>query len=130
MLVLDENVPADQRHSLRKWRVRFRVIGLDLASWGTTDENLIPTLHRLPRPTFFTLDQNFYRRDWAHHGYCLVWLDVADDRAAEFVRRFLRHPKFDTQTKRMGKVVRVHPGGIRYWQRVAQGWQSVEWPPP
>src|SRR5688572_17847809 len=83
MLVLDENVPADQRHSLRKWRIRFRVIGVDVAAWGTTDENLIPALHGLPRPTFFTLDQNFYRRDWVHRGYCLVWLDVADDRAAE-----------------------------------------------
>ena len=130
MLVLDENVPAGQRLLLRKWRVHFRVIGVDVASWGTTDENLIPALHCLARPTFFTLDRNFYRRDWVHRGYCLVWLDVADDRAAEFVRRFLRHPKFDTQTKRMGNVARVHPGGIRYWQRVAQGWQSVEWPPP
>jgi len=64
MLVLDENVPADQRHSLRKWRVHFRVIGVDVASWGTTDENLIPVLHDLPRSTFFTLDRNFFRRDW------------------------------------------------------------------
>ena len=57
MLVLDENVPAGQRLLLRKWRVRFRVIGVDVAAPGTTDENLIPVLQKLSRPTFFSLDR-------------------------------------------------------------------------
>ena len=96
MLVLDENLPAAQRLLLRRWRIHFRVVGLDLAAWGTDDENLIPALHRLPQPTFFSLDRDFCRPDWAHASYGLVWLDVADDRAAEFIRRFLRHPAFDT----------------------------------
>ncbi len=52
MLVLDENLPAAQRLLLRRWRIHFRVVGLDLAAWGTDDENLIPALHRLPQPTF------------------------------------------------------------------------------
>jgi hypothetical protein len=56
MLVLDENLPADQRQWLRRWRIRFRVVGADAAGCGADDENLIPVLHRLPRPTFFTLD--------------------------------------------------------------------------
>jgi hypothetical protein len=54
MLVLDENLPEGQRLWRRKWRIRFRVIGLDVASSGTKDENLIPVLHRLANPTFFT----------------------------------------------------------------------------
>ena len=28
MLVLDENLPAAQRLLLRKWRIRFRAIGI------------------------------------------------------------------------------------------------------
>src|SRR6266566_3547348 len=51
MLVLDENLPADQRHWLRKRRIRVRCVGVDLAAFGDDDENLIPLLHRLPRPT-------------------------------------------------------------------------------
>src|SRR5439155_27083669 len=100
MLVLDENLPAAQRLLLRKWRIHFRTIGLDLAFSGTADNNLLPILHRLPRPTFFSLDRDFYRPAWAHRVYCLVWLDVPDDRAAEFIRHFLRHSAFATQAKR------------------------------
>ncbi len=34
MLVLDENLPARQRQLLRDWRIRFRVIGVDVAPGG------------------------------------------------------------------------------------------------
>jgi hypothetical protein len=37
---------------------------------------------------------------------------VEDTRGALFVRRFLRHVDFDTNAKRMGKIVRVHSGGL------------------
>ncbi len=72
MLVLDENVPAAQRQLLREWRIRFRAIGVDTAVSGATDENLIPVLHRLSHPTFFSLDRDFHRPNLAHPGYCLV----------------------------------------------------------
>ena len=42
MLVLDENLPAGQRQLLLERRIRFRVIGADVASSGTQDENLLP----------------------------------------------------------------------------------------
>ncbi len=41
MLVLDENLPAAQQLWLRKWRIHFRLIGADVAGWGTRDENLL-----------------------------------------------------------------------------------------
>jgi hypothetical protein len=102
MLVLDENLPAGQRLLLRKWRIRFRVIGIDVANRGTDDENLLPLLRNLSRPTFFTLDKDFCRPEWLHPRYGLAWLNVSDDYAAEFIRRFLKHPEFDTQLKRLG----------------------------
>jgi hypothetical protein len=128
MLVLDENLPASQQKSLRKWRIRFRVVGLDVAPSGTTDEDVVPILHGLPQPTFFTLDSDFYRRDWAHAGYCLVWLDVRRREAADFIRRFLRHPRFDTQAKRMGVVARVHTEGVLYWRIGSSSARSELWP--
>ena len=175
MLVLDENLPAGQRLLLRRWGIRFRLVGVDVASWGTHDENLIPVLHRLPsnshfdralvpgpakagtpnaacrsfgssesrlqavrgqnenccrlpQPTFFSLDRDFHRPDWAHASYGLVWLEVADDRAAEFIRRFLRHPSFNTQAKRMGLVVRVHASGVICERTGRRSPQSSPWP--
>jgi len=128
MLVLDENLPEGQRLWLRKWRIRFRVIGLDVASSGTKDENLIPVLHRLASPTFFSLDHHFYRQDWAHSHYCLVWLDVRGRQSADFIRRFLRHSAFDTQAKRMGIVARVHNDGIMFHQVRKRSAQIVSWP--
>lgn len=128
MLVLDENLPAGQRLLLRSWRIRFRTVGGEVAFSGAKDENLIPVLHRLPSPTLFSLDRDFYHRDLAHPGYCLVWLDVRGKQAAEFIRRFLRHPSYDTQAKRMGVVARVHTGGALWWQAKHRSSQSVAWP--
>ena len=128
-MVLDENLPADQRQLLRDWRIRFRVIGIDVAARGTDDEHLLPVLQRLAQPTFCSLDGDFYRPDWAHSGYALAWLDVADDRAAEFIRRFLKHPAFDSQARRMGAVARVHAEGIGYWRVGSVSPISVPWPP-
>ncbi len=128
MLVLDENLPAGQRLLLRSWRIRFRAIGGEVAFSGAKDENLIPVLHRLPNPTFFSLDRDFYRHDLAHPGYCLVWLDVRGKQAAEFIRRYLRHPSFDTQAKRLGGVARVHAGGGLWWRAKHRSPESVAWP--
>ena len=129
MLVLDENLPLDQQHWLRKWRIRFRVVGLDVGAFGAPDESLLPVMQKPRQPTFFTLDQDFYQPAWAHARYCLVWLDVQRRDAAGFVRRFLRHPGFDTRAGRMGIIARVKPEGIRFWRVGARAQQSLPWPP-
>ncbi|SRR6266571_345708 len=116
MLVLDENLPADQQRLLRKWRIRFRFVGVEVAASGAEDDDLISLLHRLPQPTFFTLDRDFYRHDWTHPNYCLVWLDIRRREAAEFIRRFLRYPAFNTKAKRMGMVARIHRDGVTFWR--------------
>ena len=47
MLVLDENLPEGQRLWLRKWRIRFRAVGIEVAASGTKDSNLIPYDHEI-----------------------------------------------------------------------------------
>ena len=88
---------------------------------------IIPLLHTLRRPTFFTRDHDFYKPDLCHLGYCLVFLDVAFDEAAEFIRRFLRHVAFRTQAQRMGKVIRVHHSGVSYWQVNVKRVRALSW---
>lgn len=89
--------------------------------------DVIPLLHTLRRPTFFTRDVDYYKTDLLHAGYCLVYLDVLADEAAEYVRRLLRHPLFRTQTQRMGKVIRIRPGGLSWWEAGAKAERVVSW---
>lgn len=127
MLILDEKYPESQVLRLRDWGIHVRVVGVELAQLGIKDHNLLPHLHRLSRQTFLTRDQDFFRATLGHAKYCLVWLNVVEVRTALFTRRFLSHPLFDTQAKRMGKVVRVHPSGVHYWQLGEPALQTARW---
>lgn len=112
MLVLDENISRITEKQLREWGIRTRVVGDHFLPEDTEDENIMPLLHRLKGPTFFTHDEDFYRRNLWHAGYALAWLDLPQSDAARFIRAF---PAFDTKTKRLGKVIRIHPHELRYF---------------
>jgi hypothetical protein len=55
-------------------------------------------------------------------------LDVRADDTAWFVRRFLRHPRFKSEAKRMGLVVRVHYARIELWKRNFAKIEYLVWP--
>jgi hypothetical protein len=127
MNILDENVLKDQRQLLLDWRVRIHQIGYDVGRQGMKDEEIILLLHRLRRPTFFTLDFDFYQRNLCHTRYCLVCMDVKQDETATFVRRLLRHKEFNTQAKRLGKVIRISSVGLSVWQLHAEKETRFDW---
>lgn len=128
MNVLDENIVFGQRRQLQLWKIHLRQIGVELGQAGMKDFNeVIPLLHTLKRPTFFTRDHDYYNPDLRHPGYCLALLDVAFDEAAEYTRRFLRHKSFRTQAQRMGKVIRLRHSGISYWQVKQQAERALSW---
>jgi hypothetical protein len=127
MNLLDEQVRADQRLLLSRWRIPFRQIGRDIAESGIKDENIIPFLHRLKRPTLFTHDEGFFSRQLVHPAYSLVWLDTSDVEAALYIRRFLKHSSFSTTAKRMGVVARVHHDGVHFWQHHRPALQTARW---
>lgn len=112
MILLDENASEGQRQILRGWRIRVHQIGGDVAQKGVKDDAIIPLLHQLGNVTFFTRDLGFFHREFVHPRYCLVCLDVRSYEVASFVRRFLRHPRFGTQRKRAGSVIRVSHRGM------------------
>ena len=91
------------------------------------DDEIIPFLLSLRRPTFFTLDQGFFDRSRCHARYSLVYLAVEQDEAAVFVRRLLRHPEFDTQARRMGAVIRASHTGLTVWRLHAEQHASIRW---
>jgi hypothetical protein len=117
VIILDENIFADQRLFLSKRKISLRQIGFDLSKKGITDEEIIPLLQKLSRPTFFTRDRDFFRSRFCHSRYCLAWLDVRPLDVGETILRFLRHPHFRSRNDRLGKVIRVSPKGITFWQK-------------
>ena len=127
MILLDENIRQDQGVQLRRWRVPVRYLVEDFAQAGIKDPDIIPLLHRLKQPTFFTHDRDFFQPGLAHPAYCLVWLDVFDGEAALFIRALLKHERFNTAAKRRGLVVRARHSGIHYWQRNGDTLRSALW---
>jgi hypothetical protein len=125
--ILDENIPIIERKELQERRVPVRQIGFGLGRSGMKDEEIIPFLHRCNRPTFFTRDLSFYKRRLCHNRYCLVYLDITEDKVAFYVRRFLRHPEWNSRAKRMGKVVRILPEKINFWRIKSNQEQSMSW---
>ena len=127
MNILDEDIRADQRERLRQRRIAVRQIGYDIAQKGIKDQAILPFLHQLRRPTFFTRDRGFYDGLLCHPGYCLIWLDVNKSEVADFVRRVLRHPLLNTQAKRMGAVIRISSANLHIWRRHSVE-EAVSWP--
>ncbi len=107
MNILDEYIPKPQRELLEAWRVHVRQIGVTVGRKGMLDDEIVPMLLKLRRSTFFTRDVDFYKRHLSHARYSLVFLHVEKYETALFVKRFLRHPQFNTSAKRNGKVIRV-----------------------
>lgn len=129
MNLLDENLPLDQRDLLRTWGIRCQLIGQEVARLGIGDDNILALLHRLKQPTLFTRDEHFFERRLCHPCYGLVWLDLAPEEAALFIRRVLLHPRFGTKASHMGLVVRAHHDGLQFWQRNLVALQKVAWRP-
>ena len=127
MNILDENILESQRQSLLGWRIPVRQIGHELGRKGMQDEELVPFLLTLRRPTFFTRDLGFWSRQLCHARYSHVILAVGQYEVAHFVRRVLRHPDFNSQSKRMGRVIRVMHSGLAVWQLHAEHEVRHDW---
>ena len=128
MNILDEDISVVERERLRTRKLHVRQMGIEVGRLGMKDRSdIIPLLHTLRSPTFFTRDHGFYHPRLLHPGYCLVHLDVAFDEVAEYILHFLRHHSFRTHAQRMGKIVRTRHSGMSYWRVPVKDEQSVSW---
>ena len=96
--------------------VAVKQIGVDAGAKGMKDEQIIALLHRLRKVTFFTRDADYYRQSLCHSSYCLVMMKEPPEEAATSVVRFLRHPSFNTNLKRLGSVIQLSPSGLSVWR--------------
>ncbi|MDQ6695487.1 MAG: hypothetical protein M3014_13905 [Chloroflexota bacterium] len=127
MNILDENISEEQGGLLKERGVAVQHIGYDLGRAGMQDEEIIPLLHHLRQPTFFSRDIDFYKRTLLHAHYCLVYMTIGPDDVANFVRLSLRYSTFDTAAKRMGAVVRVSHTGITLWKMYGDKEIHLDW---
>jgi hypothetical protein len=70
---------------------------------------------------------NFFKRRLCPDLYYLVFLNVEIIHVAEYTRRLLKHPAFDTQAKRMGNVIRASHSGHSYWRLRREQEQRIGW---
>ena len=77
--------------------------------------------------TFVTLDRDYYRPDWCHPRYCLVFLDVPKGQEALYLRRLLRHRRFGLEAKRLGYVIRVNASALTFWRLHAGVEEQAGW---
>lgn len=127
MIILDEQILRQQRELLLRQRIRVRQIGFSIGRAGIQDEDIIPLLLRSRSSTFFTRDAGFCDPLLCHNHYCLVYLHVEKSEVATYVRRVLQHPQFNTQRKRVGKLIRTSRRGLVVWQKNVQGEIHYSW---
>ena len=115
MYLLDENITKDQKELLEKWRYNVRKISVDVATKGIKDTQIITLLQQLHGVLFLTRDTDFFKHNYCHPNYCIVYLDVEKNETVWFIRKFLRHPDFNTSAKRLGKIVKVNQTLIQFY---------------
>lgn len=93
------------------------------------DENIIPFLLNIRQPTFFTLDADFYKKEFCHRKYGLVYLSVDQYDSALFILRLIRHSNFNSVAKRMGRVIRASENGLTVWQPHQEREVVLDWSP-
>ena len=127
MLVLDENVFESQHAQLRRRRFHLCQIGRDIGRKGMKDDEIIPLLRSVRRPTFVSRDSDFFEKTLCNDRMCLVYLDVRPLEVAEYTRRLLRHPQFKAWSQRKGCVVRVAASGISAWRARTPRVSRYQW---
>ena len=117
MIVLDYNIIKEQAQLLRRGRIHFRQIGVEIGmpSWDDQQE-ILRYLHNAKQTTFFTRDDDFFRYKLCHSNYCLAIINAPEYETAAFIRKFLRHPNFKTKAERCGKVVKLSPRVVTWWE--------------
>ena len=128
MIVLDHNVAEAQSQLLRDWRIHFKQIGVEAGrpEWEDFQE-ILRYLHRQKQATFFTHDFDFFQPQLLHADYALIVIAAPIKETAAFIKRFLRHPEFNTKAKRCGKVIRLSPRFISWWEIGAEQQQNLLW---
>ncbi len=125
--ILDEHVTAKHAAAIRRKVSSVAQLGVDWGETGWDDiEQIIPHLHH-SKATFHTLDEDFFKRRFLHNDYCIVFYEIPINDFVKSVLNFLRHPLFNSHTKRLGKIIKVGLDNIIYWDIVDFKIHETKW---
>ncbi len=122
MIVVDENL-HDHRiiDAIAAW-YPGRVVSIkSLRPRSIIKDDAIPALLRqVIQPTFVTINvADFWRKIQPHGNYCVVNVALPKERIREtpgLLFRLLRLPEFRSKASRMGRVIRITPVGVEYYE--------------
>jgi hypothetical protein len=84
------------------------------------DDGIVTLLHQANYPTFVTTNvDDFWLQFRANRHYCIIGIVFRIEQTAqvsETLRKLLSLPLFRTKAARMGKIIRVRPSGIEYYE--------------
>ena len=128
MIVLDHNITRDQGELLSRWRIRFQRVGVEigLPSWDDEQE-ILRYLHRSKQVTFFTRDSDFFRYRFCHANHCIVVIQTEEAQTASTIRRFIRHILFNTRAQRCGKVIKLMPERMIWFEVGKRARKNLNW---
>ena len=128
MIILDHNIPQNQVEQLRRWKIHFKQIGFEVGrpEWDDQQE-VLRYLHATKQSTFFTRDLGFFRRRFSHSGYCIVVLALPINETATYIQKLLRHPRFRSKAKRIGKVIKLSTRKMLMWQGKQKTFTGLPW---
>lgn len=116
---------------IQRWTTVRRVTSLRPGT--VIKDDAIPNLLAQERqPTFVTMNiKDFWKPTLRDKRYCIVCMDVPDERQSEIpglLRRLFRLPTFKTKANRMGKVAKVNNVGVQYYQFGDEELHSLSFP--
>lgn len=128
MIILDHNITRDQAAQLDRWRIHYQQIGFEVGrpEWDDQQE-ILRYLHQSNRATFFTRDFDFFLPELCHVNYCLIVIAFPATETAAVIRRLLRQQQFKTKAQRCGKVIKLSPGKIAWWEAGNPNQQRLIW---
>ena len=97
------------------------------------DERAPQILRALNRPTFVTIDADFWNRRWLDRRYCILYFALREDEQGalpQLLRELFRLPEFRTKAARMGRVARISKDRIVFWQIDDDQLHTLPWPRP
>lgn len=133
MIVIDENL-HDQRimAAISAWYPGQVVSVTTLRPRSVIkDEAILILLREAAQATFVTINvDDFWQKIEPHHNYSIITINLPKERVREvpdLLRRLFRLSDFKTKASRMGKVVRLAPNRIEYYES-DKPIQSLSWP--
>jgi hypothetical protein len=130
-IILDEQIfDTDVLIPLTKWITaqRLRDVRPDQV---IKDERVPMLLRELRQPTFVTIDMGVWNARLRDVRYCILCFPLRNDEQRKIpglLRRLLRMSEFATKAARMGKVARVSPMQVDYWQLGDEQPHRLTWP--